>query len=73
MLLKYPKLFGIRPQLVKDFIQIFYSLLWSEDRLKHRLRLDLLRGPHKERAFIESKSDKLCKDAGVFPLTKTQY
>lgn len=73
MLLKQPDQFSIRPQLVKDFIEVFQTLLWSEDRLKHRLRLELLRGPHKERAFVENKSDKLCKEAGVFPLAKTMY
>ena len=57
MLLKYPKQFSIRREMIEMFMISFYKVLWNKDlEYSNKVELVILTGIHKETAFIEVRS-----------------
>lgn len=71
MLLKYPDLYQIKPEIVRMFLKSFYKILWEDDSpLATKLKLDVLVGTHNEGAFVEVRSNEVCTAEGIVPLIK---
>lgn len=68
-LLTYPDSYGVRPQLVKDFIRILFERLWDQGSLTAgaRVELEVLEGERGEEGFIEVKSTGQCLQADLSP------
>ncbi len=76
LLLKYPELYGIRKELVEDFIRVFYKTLWDNkgdnEIYSSKINLDILNGEHTESAFVEVRSNDSCQNLQLAPLIKTK-
>jgi len=73
LLLKYPDMYSIDPDLVKNFLKAYYSLLWNkEDPASSSLNLVMLVGQHDESAFVEIRSNEACTEAQIAPLIDPQ-
>lgn len=77
LMLKYPDLYGIRKDLVEDFIKVFYETLWADEGAENsvyssKLNLDILKGEHQESAFVEVRSNDSCQHLQLAPLIKTK-
>lgn len=77
LLLKYPELYGIRKELVEDFIRVFFKTLWNKEGetneiYSSKINLDILNGEHSESAFVEVRSNDSCQNLQLAPLIKTK-
>ena len=77
LLLKYPESYGIRKELVQDFIQVIYKTLWNNQGKENELYsskidLDILSGEHSESAFLEVRSNDACQNLQLAPFIKTK-
>jgi len=73
MMLKYPKQFSIRREMVEMFLISFYKILWNKElEYSRKLELVVLAGTHKESAFIEVRSDHACQANKLAPLLITK-
>jgi len=69
MMLKYPKQFSIRKEMVEMFLISFYKVLWNKElEFSNKLELIVLTGLHKETAFIEVRSADACQKQELAPL-----
>ena len=57
MMLKYPKQFAVRKEMIEMFMTSFYKILWNKDlEYSKKVELVVLTGLHKETAFVEVRS-----------------
>jgi hypothetical protein len=57
MMLKYPRQFAIRKEIIEMFLTTFYKVLWNKDlEYSNKVELIVLTGLHKETAFVEVRS-----------------
>lgn len=57
MMLKYPRQFAIRKEMIEMFLTSFYKVLWNKDlEYSNKVELIVLTGLHKESAFVEVRS-----------------
>lgn len=67
LMVKNHNMYNVDPQLIKNFMKSFYKNLWS-GKLKNKLNLVMLVGPHDEKGFIEVRSNAICTQDDVAPL-----
>ncbi|CAG9327741.1 unnamed protein product [Blepharisma stoltei] len=69
LMLEYPELYSIRPNVIQLFIKAFYKILWDEANiLRNYLFLDVLSGSHNEVGFLEIRTNQECLSDEVAPL-----
>ena len=70
LMLKEYNTYTVDPLLVKRFLKSFYNNLWNNPKYQKKIKLDILVGKHKEKAFLEIKSNAVCTKDDLAPLMK---
>lgn len=69
LMLEYPQLYSIRPEVVKHFLTAIYSILWDNTNYLSKLvQVDVLSGDHQEIGYVEIRNSEECLYEGVSPL-----
>ena len=72
LMLKFPEKYGIRKELIEDFIKSLFEIYWEDKKLKNQIEVDVLKGEHSETAFLEIRSENNCKEERLAPLINTK-
>jgi len=72
LMLKFPEKYGIRKELIENYLQSLFEIYWEDKKLKKQIEIEILNGEHSETAFVEIRSENNCKEEGLAPLIKTK-
>ena len=72
LMLKFPEKYGIRKELIEDFLKSLFEIYWEDKDLKNNIEVDILKGEHTETAFLEIRSENNCKEEKLAPLINTK-
>lgn len=72
LMLKFPEKYGIRKELIEDFLKSLFEIYWEDKELKNNIEVDILKGEHTETAFLEIRSENNCKEEQLAPLINTK-
>merc|ERR1711981_627271 len=72
-MLNDPAGYGVRGELVKAGIRAFHQVMWNKTFAQSEsLCYMLLKGPHKEKGFVNIQTAQHCMDQGLAPLISPQ-
>ena len=72
MMLRYPDMYAIRPEVVQYFITAFYNVLWEGSNYSSMLTLAQLAGAHNETAFVEVRTSDSCNLEQASPVIRAR-
>ena len=72
MMLRYPDMYAIRPEVVQYFLTAFYNILWEGSDTSSYLHLMQLAGDHNETAFVEVRSSDSCNLEQASPVMQAR-
>lgn len=69
LMIEYPQMYSIRPEVVKYLITAFFEVLWNKEKgLEKLLKVEVLEGDHTEVAYLEVRDSDECVYEGMSPL-----
>lgn len=69
LMIEYPQMYSIKPEVVKHLITAFYEILWNNEKgLEKLLKVEVLEGEHTEVAYLEIRDSEECVYEGISPL-----
>jgi len=72
MMLRYPDMYAIRPEVIQYFITAYYNTLWAGDTYSTYLNLVQLAGAHNETGFVEVRSSDSCNLEQAAPVMQAR-
>jgi len=73
MMLSSPAEYQTRKEIVEIGIRSYYQVMWNKTFTGHtKLCFIMLKGPHKEKAFVNVQAAQHCQDQGLAPLISPQ-